>query len=37
MGGGPFGGLGLTLPSKILTPYGNSGKKFKFLKEVKFL
>jgi hypothetical protein len=25
------------MPSKILTPYGDLGKKFKFLKEVKFL
>ena len=32
-----FGGLGLTLPLKILTPYGDIGKNFKFLKEVKIL
>ena len=32
-----FGGPGLTLPSKILTPYGDLGKNFKFLKEVKIL
>jgi hypothetical protein len=32
-----FGGPGLTLPSKILTPYGDLVKNFKFLKEVKIL
>ena len=32
-----FGGLGLTMPSKILTPYGDLVKNFRFLKEAKIL